>query len=109
MSKQGLAWSKLNEFISKNTGMYMQDLPDFDIHDWVVFASNLADTGWIWLLFLRRSQQHISVAWRPEASLMLRPQGKVVEVSDIKSVAGNMTVDCAIVFSDGEEVNLGRG
>ena len=35
MSKQGLAWSKLNEFISKNTGMYMQDLPDFDIHDWV--------------------------------------------------------------------------
>ena len=35
MSKQGLAWSKLNEFISKNTGMYMQDLPDFDIHNWV--------------------------------------------------------------------------
>ena len=35
MSKQGLAWSKLNEFISKNTGMHMQDLPDFDIHGWV--------------------------------------------------------------------------
>ena len=35
MSKQGLAWSKLNEFISKNTGMCMQDLPDFDIHNWV--------------------------------------------------------------------------
>ena len=35
MSKQGLAWTKLNEFISKNTGMYMQDLPDFDIHNWV--------------------------------------------------------------------------
>ena len=35
MSKQGLAWSKLNDFISKNTGMYMQDFPDFDIHDWI--------------------------------------------------------------------------
>ena len=35
MSKQGLAWSKLNEFISKNTGMHMQDLPDFDIYNWV--------------------------------------------------------------------------
>ena len=35
MSKQGLAWSKLNDFISKNTGMHMQDLPDFDIHNWV--------------------------------------------------------------------------
>ena len=35
MIKQGLAWSKLNEFISKNTGMHMQDLPDFDIHNWV--------------------------------------------------------------------------
>ena len=35
MSKQGLAWSKLNDFISKNTGMHMQDLPDFDIHSWV--------------------------------------------------------------------------
>ena len=35
MSKQGLAWTKLNEFISKNTGMDMQDLPDFDIYNWV--------------------------------------------------------------------------
>ena len=35
MSKQGLAWSKLNEFISKNTGMHMMDLPDFDIYNWV--------------------------------------------------------------------------
>ena len=35
MSKQGLAWSKLNEFLSKNTGMFMQDLPDFDIHNWI--------------------------------------------------------------------------
>ena len=35
MSKQGYAWSKLNEFVSTNTGMYMQDLPDFDIHSWV--------------------------------------------------------------------------
>ena len=35
MSKQGLAWSKLNEFLSKNAGMFMQDLPDFDIHNWI--------------------------------------------------------------------------
>ena len=35
MSKQGLAWSKLNEFIYHNTGMFMHDLPDFDIHSWV--------------------------------------------------------------------------
>ena len=35
MSKQGLAWSKLNDFISTHTGMHMQDLPDFDIHNWV--------------------------------------------------------------------------
>ena len=35
MSKQGLAWSELNEFISKNTGMYMRDFPDFDIHNWI--------------------------------------------------------------------------
>ena len=35
MSKQGLAWSKLNEFISKKTGMFIQDLPDFDIHNWI--------------------------------------------------------------------------
>ena len=35
MSKQGLAWSKLNDFISTHTGMHMQDLPDFAIHIWV--------------------------------------------------------------------------
>ena len=35
MSKQGYAWSKLNEFLSKNAGMFMQDLPDFDIHNWI--------------------------------------------------------------------------
>jgi hypothetical protein len=35
MSKQGYAWSKLNEFLVKKTGMFMQDLPDFDIHSWV--------------------------------------------------------------------------
>ena len=35
MSKQGLAWSKLNEFISKSTGTHMMDYPDFDIHSWV--------------------------------------------------------------------------
>lgn len=35
MSAQGLAWSKLNEFVSKKTGLYLQDLPDFDIYNWV--------------------------------------------------------------------------
>ena len=35
MSKQGLAWSKLNEFIYHNTGMFMHDLPDFNIFDWI--------------------------------------------------------------------------
>jgi hypothetical protein len=35
MSKQGYAWSKLNEFLVKKTGMFMKDLPDFDIHSWV--------------------------------------------------------------------------
>ena len=35
MSKQGLAWSKLNEFISKSTGTHMMDYPDFDIHNWI--------------------------------------------------------------------------
>ena len=35
MSKQGLAWSKLNEFINKGTGLFLKDLPDFDIHSWV--------------------------------------------------------------------------
>ena len=35
MSKQGLAWSKLNEFISKSTGTRMIDYPDFDIHNWI--------------------------------------------------------------------------
>ena len=33
MSKQGLAWSKLNEFISKSTGTHIMDYPDFDIHN----------------------------------------------------------------------------
>ena len=35
MSKQGLAWSKLNEFISKKAGVFLNDLPDFDIYNWV--------------------------------------------------------------------------
>ena len=35
MSKQGLAWTKLNEFINKNTGLFLKDLPDFDIYNWV--------------------------------------------------------------------------
>ena len=28
MSKQGLAWTKVNEFISNKAGMFLQDLPD---------------------------------------------------------------------------------
>ena len=35
MSKQGLAWTKLNEFINKNAGLFLKDLPDFDINNWV--------------------------------------------------------------------------
>ena len=35
MSKQGLAWSKLNEFISKNTGQHLMNFPDFNIHNWI--------------------------------------------------------------------------
>ena len=35
MSKQGYAWSKLNEFLVKKTGMFMKDLPDFDIYGWI--------------------------------------------------------------------------
>ena len=35
VSSQGLAWSKLNEYIFSKTEFHMQDLPDFDIHNWV--------------------------------------------------------------------------
>ena len=35
MSKQGLAWSLLNEFLVSKAGMYMSDFPDFDIHGWI--------------------------------------------------------------------------
>ena len=36
MSKQGLAWSKVNEFISKKAGIFLQDLPDrVCMEDWV--------------------------------------------------------------------------
>tara|TARA_R100000808_G_C2135145_1_gene143587 strand:+ start:1024 stop:1257 length:234 start_codon:yes stop_codon:yes gene_type:complete len=35
MSKQGLAWSKLNEFVSKNTGQHLMNFPDFNIHNWI--------------------------------------------------------------------------
>jgi hypothetical protein len=35
MSKQGLAWSKLNEFVQSKAGVSLSDLPDFDIHSWV--------------------------------------------------------------------------
>ena len=36
MSKQGLAWTKVNAFINKNAGIFLQDLPDrVSMHDWV--------------------------------------------------------------------------
>jgi hypothetical protein len=36
MSKQGLAWTKVNEFINKNAGIFLQDLPDrVCMEDWV--------------------------------------------------------------------------
>ena len=36
MSKQGLAWSKVNEFVHKNAGIFLKDLPDrVSMYDWV--------------------------------------------------------------------------
>ena len=36
MSKQGLAWTKVNEFINKKAGIFLQDLPDrVCMEDWV--------------------------------------------------------------------------
>ena len=36
MSKQGLAWTKVNEFISNKAGMFLKDLPDrVCMEDWV--------------------------------------------------------------------------
>ena len=35
MSKQGLAFSLVNEFLQKKVGMHVQDLPDFDWYNWV--------------------------------------------------------------------------
>ena len=36
MSKQGLAWSKVNEFVHKNAGIFLKDLPDrVCMEDWV--------------------------------------------------------------------------
>ena len=36
MSKQGLAWTKVNEFINKKAGIFLKDLPDrVSMHDWV--------------------------------------------------------------------------
>ena len=35
MSKQGLAFSLVNEFLQKKAGMFVQDLPDFDWYNWV--------------------------------------------------------------------------
>ena len=35
MSKQGLAFSLVNEFLQKKVGMFVQDLPDFDWYNWI--------------------------------------------------------------------------
>ena len=36
MSKQGLAWTKVNEFINKKAGIFLKDLPDrVCMEDWV--------------------------------------------------------------------------
>ena len=35
MSKQGLAFSLVNEFLQKKVGIHVQDLPDFDWYNWV--------------------------------------------------------------------------
>ena len=35
MSKQGLAFSLVNEFLQKKVGIFVQDLPDFDWYNWV--------------------------------------------------------------------------
>ena len=35
MSKQGLAFSLVNEFLQKKASICVQDLPDFDWYNWV--------------------------------------------------------------------------
>ena len=35
MSKQGLAFSLVNEFLQKKVGIFVQDLPDFDWYNWI--------------------------------------------------------------------------
>ena len=39
MSKQGLAWTKVNEFINKKAGMFLQDLPDRVCMDCLLYTS----------------------------------------------------------------------
>ena len=35
MSKQGMAFSLVNEFLQKKVGIFVQDLPDFDWYNWI--------------------------------------------------------------------------
>ena len=35
MSKQGLAWTKLNDYISNKTGMHLHDFSDIDMYMWI--------------------------------------------------------------------------
>ena len=35
MSKQGLAFSLVNEFLQNKVGIFVQDLPDFDWYNWI--------------------------------------------------------------------------
>lgn len=35
MSKQGLAWTKLNDYVSSKTGMHLHDFSDIDMYMWI--------------------------------------------------------------------------
>ena len=35
MSKQGMAFSLVNEFLQNKVGIFVQDLPDFDWYNWI--------------------------------------------------------------------------
>ena len=35
MSKQGLAWTKLNDYVSNKTGMHLHDFSDVDMYMWI--------------------------------------------------------------------------
>ena len=35
MSKQGMAFNLVDEFLQKKVGIFVQDLPDFDWYNWI--------------------------------------------------------------------------